>query len=100
MAASKSSGSNETTATIRSSESISATPSHSAPTSPGGAPRLKARAWARARRSPRVATTLEDMVSCADLDGGSQVRDVHLSAASNPGVDDATAIFQDDVVGQ
>ena len=37
---------------------------------------------------------------CADLDGGSQVRDVHLSAASNPFVHDATAIVQDDVVGE
>ena len=37
---------------------------------------------------------------CADLDGGSRVRDVHISTMSNPGIHDTTAVVLDNVVGQ
>ncbi len=37
---------------------------------------------------------------CADLDGCLVVRDVHISATSNPCVHDTTAIVHDNVVGQ
>ena len=37
---------------------------------------------------------------CADLDDDSIVRDVHISAASNPCVHDTAAVVRDNVVGK
>ena len=54
----------------------------------------------RARRSPRVAMTVDVTFCDPDFGDGSHVRDVGISTVSDPGVHDPTAIVDGNVVGQ
>ena len=82
MAASKSSRSNVTSATIRSSASISTTLRASVWNASGRWSRPEARTRARTRRSPRVAMTSERHVRDADVGERLQICDHGIAAVS------------------